>query len=270
MDRPVSIATSVIGCINCRICVMLNRVSGQDVDEWGMLSQRSVPRAGREDAVSRAAVHQRGRGVGAGHRRQRRRKPPLLRLRDQGWRPGRRRGVLGKPRCVRDSPSQSAVTNKAGDKTRLTAREPHLSTARASPGGSAGAGRAGGFEDVPVAQLPAGQQRRRGAGLACGFCRDPRRAVVLDEPFTAIDVNGVARLTWRMAAHTAQGGMVILTTHQPLPGPRTPSAACADRRGVQGCDVACLLSSSCAWRSATARISPARCGSSRWSSPCFR
>ncbi|EBE0016166.1 ATP-binding cassette domain-containing protein [Salmonella enterica] len=41
---------------------------------------------------------------------------------------------------------------------------------------------------------------------------------VLDEPFTAIDVNGVARLTRRMAAHTAQGGMVILTTHQPLPG----------------------------------------------------
>ncbi|EAM1926622.1 heme ABC transporter ATP-binding protein CcmA, partial [Salmonella enterica] len=38
------------------------------------------------------------------------------------------------------------------------------------------------------------------------------------EPFTAIDVNGVARLTRRMAAHTAQGGMVILTTHQPLPG----------------------------------------------------
>ncbi|EBW2001810.1 heme ABC transporter ATP-binding protein CcmA, partial [Salmonella enterica subsp. enterica] len=24
--------------------------------------------------------------------------------------------------------------------------------------------------------------------------------------------------TRRMAAHTAQGGMVILTTHQPLPG----------------------------------------------------
>ncbi|MYO98664.1 hypothetical protein DCJ34_16590 [Salmonella enterica subsp. enterica serovar Typhimurium] len=41
---------------------------------------------------------------------------------------------------------------------------------------------------------------------------------VLDEPFTAIDVNGVARLTRRMAAHTAQGGVVILPTHQPLPG----------------------------------------------------
>ncbi len=38
---------------------------------------------------------------------------------------------------------------------------------------------------------------------------DTRRA------FTAIDVNGVDRLTQRMAQHTEQG-IVILTTHQPL------------------------------------------------------
>ncbi|AKQ38490.1 cytochrome C biogenesis protein CcmA [Salmonella enterica subsp. enterica serovar Ouakam] len=37
-------------------------------------------------------------------------------------------------------------------------------------------------------------------------------------PEALAHVNGVARLTRRMAAHTAQGGMVILTTHQPLPG----------------------------------------------------
>ncbi|ECN7488765.1 hypothetical protein ZH64_17820, partial [Salmonella enterica subsp. enterica serovar Typhimurium] len=43
-------------------------------------------------------------------------------------------------------------------------------------------------------------------------------------PLTSMAVNGsssthsAARLTRRMAAHTAQGGMVILTTHQPLPG----------------------------------------------------
>ncbi|ELM1620458.1 cytochrome c biogenesis heme-transporting ATPase CcmA [Salmonella enterica] len=70
-----------------------------------------------------------------------------------------------------------------------------------------------GFEDVPVAQLSAGQQRR----VALARLWLTRAALwVLDEPFTAIDVNGVARLTRRMAAHTAQGGMVILTTHQPL------------------------------------------------------
>ncbi|ECZ7212071.1 ATP-binding cassette domain-containing protein [Salmonella enterica] len=72
-----------------------------------------------------------------------------------------------------------------------------------------------GFEDVPVAQLSAGQQRR----VALARLWLTRAALwVLDEPFTAIDVNGVARLTRRMAEHTAQGGMVILTTHQPLPG----------------------------------------------------
>ncbi|WP_411197469.1 ATP-binding cassette domain-containing protein, partial [Salmonella enterica] len=72
-----------------------------------------------------------------------------------------------------------------------------------------------GFEDVPVARLSAGQQRR----VALARLWLTRAALwVLDEPFTAIDVNGVARLTRRMAAHTAQGGMVILTTHQPLPG----------------------------------------------------
>ena len=42
------------------------------------------------------------------------------------------------------------------------------------------------------------------------------RLWILDEPFTAIDVNGVERLTQRMAQHTEQGGIVILTTHQPL------------------------------------------------------
>ncbi|EEG5183676.1 ATP-binding cassette domain-containing protein, partial [Salmonella enterica subsp. houtenae] len=73
----------------------------------------------------------------------------------------------------------------------------------------------------PVAQLSAGQQRR----VALARLWLTRAALwVLDEPFTAIDVNGVARLTRRMAEHTAQGGMVILTTHQPPP--------CADRRGA--------------------------------------
>ncbi|MZB68217.1 heme ABC transporter ATP-binding protein CcmA, partial [Salmonella enterica subsp. enterica serovar Kentucky] len=59
-------------------------------------------------------------------------------------------------------------------------------------------------------------QQRRGARARLWLTR--AALWVLDEPFTAIDVNGVARLTRRMAAHTAQGGMVILTTHQPLPG----------------------------------------------------
>ena len=70
-----------------------------------------------------------------------------------------------------------------------------------------------GFEDIPVNQLSAGQQRR----VALARLWLTRATLwILDEPFTAIDVNGVDRLTQRMAQHTEQGGIVILTTHPPL------------------------------------------------------
>ena len=39
---------------------------------------------------------------------------------------------------------------------------------------------------------------------------------LLDEPFTAIDAPGVAKLSQRMAAHARDGGAVLLTSHQPL------------------------------------------------------
>ncbi|EMV7687548.1 cytochrome c biogenesis heme-transporting ATPase CcmA, partial [Salmonella enterica] len=122
----------------------------------------------------------------------------------------------GKPlRHVRDSFHQSLLWlgHQPGIKTRLTARENlhffHPGDGARLPEALAQAGLAG-FEDVPVAQLSAGQQRR----VALARLWLTRAALwVLDEPFTAIDVNGVARLTRRMAEHTAQGGMVILTTH---------------------------------------------------------
>ncbi|WP_118998620.1 cytochrome c biogenesis heme-transporting ATPase CcmA [Salmonella enterica] len=127
----------------------------------------------------------------------------------------------GEPlRRVRDSFHRSLlwIGHQPGIKTRLTARENlhffHPGDGARLPEALAQAGLAG-FEDVPVARLSAGQQRR----VALARLWLTRAALwVLDEPFTAIDVNGVARLTRRMAAHTAQGGMVILTTHQPLPG----------------------------------------------------
>jgi heme exporter protein A len=44
-----------------------------------------------------------------------------------------------------------------------------------------------------------------------------RRALwLLDEPFTAIDVQGVARLQDRFIEHAKAGGAVLLTSHQPL------------------------------------------------------
>ncbi|MCT4707052.1 cytochrome c biogenesis heme-transporting ATPase CcmA [Enterobacteriaceae bacterium H11S18] len=70
-----------------------------------------------------------------------------------------------------------------------------------------------GFEDVPVNQLSAGQQRR--VALA-RLWLSSAKLWILDEPFTAIDVAGVEKLTQQMVRHTEAGGMVILTTHQPL------------------------------------------------------
>jgi len=70
-----------------------------------------------------------------------------------------------------------------------------------------------GYEDVLAHQLSAGQQRR--IALA-RLWLSAARLWILDEPFTAIDASGVATLTRRMAEHVAQGGAIILTTHQPL------------------------------------------------------
>ncbi|MFG1174286.1 cytochrome c biogenesis heme-transporting ATPase CcmA [Erwiniaceae bacterium CAU 1747] len=71
-----------------------------------------------------------------------------------------------------------------------------------------------GYEDMPVAQLSAGQQRR--VGLArLWLTRAP--LWILDEPLTAIDQSGAEKLMALFTRHTAQGGAVILTTHQPLP-----------------------------------------------------
>ncbi|EJB7904225.1 cytochrome c biogenesis heme-transporting ATPase CcmA, partial [Salmonella enterica subsp. enterica serovar Typhimurium] len=116
----------------------------------------------------------------------------------------------GEPlRRVRDSFHSGLlwIGHQPGIKTRLTARENlhffHPGDGARLPEALAQAGLAG-FEDVPVARLSAGQQRR----VALARLWLTRAALwVLDEPFTAIDVNGVARLTRRMAAHTAQGGM---------------------------------------------------------------
>lgn len=70
-----------------------------------------------------------------------------------------------------------------------------------------------GFEDVPVSQLSAGQQRR--VALA-RLWLSAAKLWILDEPFTAIDTAGVEKLTQRLVRHAKAGGIVILTTHQPL------------------------------------------------------
>jgi heme exporter protein A len=72
-----------------------------------------------------------------------------------------------------------------------------------------------GYEDVAVAQLSAGQQRR--VALArLWISRAP--LWILDEPLTAIDKQGVSTLIELFERHAQNGGMVLLTTHQDLPG----------------------------------------------------
>ncbi|WP_433769470.1 cytochrome c biogenesis heme-transporting ATPase CcmA [Pseudomonas putida] len=70
-----------------------------------------------------------------------------------------------------------------------------------------------GFEDVPCHTLSAGQQRR--VALARLYLDSPP-LWILDEPFTALDKQGVAQLEEHLAAHCERGGMVVLTTHHTL------------------------------------------------------
>lgn len=70
-----------------------------------------------------------------------------------------------------------------------------------------------GYENVPTAQLSAGQQRR--VALARMWFSDCK-LWILDEPFTAIDKKGVNVIEDLLIQHAKKGGMVILTTHQDL------------------------------------------------------
>ncbi|WP_256261592.1 cytochrome c biogenesis heme-transporting ATPase CcmA [Pseudomonas gingeri] len=70
-----------------------------------------------------------------------------------------------------------------------------------------------GFEDVSCHTLSAGQQRR--VALARLYLDGPP-LWILDEPFTALDKQGVAQLEEHLAGHCERGGMVVLTTHHTL------------------------------------------------------
>ena len=70
-----------------------------------------------------------------------------------------------------------------------------------------------GYEDVPASALSAGQHRR--VNLARLYL-SAAPLWLLDEPFTAIDRDGVADLDRALVAHAGAGGAVVLTSHQPL------------------------------------------------------
>ncbi|CCS00339.1 heme ABC exporter, ATP-binding protein CcmA [Salmonella enterica subsp. enterica serovar Agona str. 50.E.08] len=150
----------------------------------------------------------------------------------------------GEPlRRVRDSFHRSLlwIGHQPGIKSRLTARENlhffHPGDGARLPEALAQAGLAG-FEDVPVARLSAGQQRR----VALARLWLTRAALwVLDEPFTAIDVNGrcgystnrsppLTLTAWRASPGgwrrtRRRAGWSFSPPTSRCRGPRTPSAA---------------------------------------------
>ena len=69
--------------------------------------------------------------------------------------------------------------------------------------------------DVPAGQLSQGQRRR--VALARLWLSRSVPLWILDEPFTALDVKGVARLAALIGEHVSEGGVVMLVTHQEVP-----------------------------------------------------
>lgn len=71
----------------------------------------------------------------------------------------------------------------------------------------------GHLSEVPVRMLSTGQRRR--AGLA-RVLLGKTRIWLLDEPANGLDVATVARLETVIREHRAEGGIVMVATHQPL------------------------------------------------------
>lgn len=71
-----------------------------------------------------------------------------------------------------------------------------------------------GFEDLPTRMLSQGQKKR--VALA-RLILSKAPLWVLDEPFTALDVDAVELLQQLIAEQVGRGGSVVLTTHQEVP-----------------------------------------------------
>jgi heme exporter protein A len=76
--------------------------------------------------------------------------------------------------------------------------------------------------DAPVRTLSQGQRRR--AALARLALERTASIWILDEPYDALDIDGVECVNELMRAHLARGGSVLLTSHQP-PGASAPKMA---------------------------------------------
>lgn len=73
------------------------------------------------------------------------------------------------------------------------------------------------YQDLLVGHLSAGQRRR----LALGRLLVKRAGLwILDEPFTAIDIDGRDIIEAQLITHLERDGMVVLTSHQALSHPQ--------------------------------------------------
>jgi len=113
------------------------------------------------------------------------------------------------------------IGHAAGIKGLLTAHENlswlsalHAPVSRADSWRALEAAGLRGFEDVPCHTLSAGQQRR--VALARLYLPGSAPLWILDEPFTALDRQGVTQLEQHLASHCARGGIVVLTSHHRL------------------------------------------------------
>lgn len=111
------------------------------------------------------------------------------------------------------------IGQTAGIKRHLTARE-NLEAAHAIAGGPAGVDHADALArvglanhaDVPLRRLSAGQARRATLARLLTECS---ALWILDEPFTALDVDAKRMLEGFIVAHCEAGGIALFTTHLP-------------------------------------------------------
>ena len=71
-----------------------------------------------------------------------------------------------------------------------------------------------GLEDIPITHLSAGQQRR--VALARFWFKQDAKLWILDEPFTALDTQGIELLSKQITQFLSVGGSVVMTSHQSL------------------------------------------------------
>lgn len=76
-----------------------------------------------------------------------------------------------------------------------------------------------GLEEEFTGRLSAGQQRR--VALTRLWC-SRAKLWILDEPFTSLDVEGIALLQQRFSEHLSGGGTIVMTSHQPLSEAKLP------------------------------------------------